>query len=633
MSFRNWLQHFRSTLALGRGQRNHRAPGSLRAAVRRPSLEVLDDRVAPVFLSPVNFAAGAAPHAVVTADFNHDGRLDLAVANVDSNSVGILLGNGDGAFQPARTFATGSGPVSLAVGDFNGDGKLDLATANVVDDSVSLLVGNGDGTLQAPVSIAHGFSSPQSVEVGDFNGDGKMDIAFTSNEYGIMGFDYYDNPSYGYEGYAIALIGQGDGNFTGPIVTDLGVGFHTSAVAADLDGSGEAVFAAINSEQGTISVALGNGNLGLLYIGDLDASYPSAIAAGDVDRDGHIDLVTGNSSYVGVFRNDGGWFQQGQYFDASGYPTSVILGDFTGDGHVDIATANYDPSDVSLLRGRGDGMFSPPSNYAAGTKPWAVAAGDFNGDGFLDLAVTDYGSGSVSVLLNDGIRGGPPPVPSLRINDVSVSEGNTGSVNAIFTVTLSTASSRPVTVHYATADGTASAGNDFTAASGDVTFAPGQTSKTISVAVRGDRLAEPTETFVVNLSAATNATIADGQGIGTILDNEPRISISDVSKKEGKKNQTTQFIFTVTLSVAYDQPVTMSFRTVNGTAKTGDDDYVAKTGTITFNPGETMKTITIVVNGDNKRESDEVFYLDLSGNSGNSLFTKNRGVGTILNDD
>ena len=79
--------------------------------------------------------------------------------------------------------------------------------------------------------------------------------------------------------------------------------------------------------------------------------------------------------------------------------------------------------------------------------------------------------------------------------------------------------------------------------------------------------------------------------------------------------------------------MTMSFRTVNDTAKTGDDDYVARAGTITFNPGETSKTITIVVNGDNKKEANEVFYLDLFGNSSNSLFAKNRGIGTILNDD
>jgi hypothetical protein len=130
-----------------------------------------------------------------------------------------------------------------------------------------------------------------------------------------------------------------------------------------------------------------------------------------------------------------------------------------------------------------------------------------------------------------------------------------------------------------------------------------------------------------------NATIADSQAVGTIMDDEPRISISDVAKYEGKKGQKTSFTFTVTLSAAYDQPVTVSFKTTDGTAKTSDNDYVAKSGTLTFAPGETSKTITIVVNGDSKKEADETFYLDLFGNSGNSLFTKSRGIGTILNDD
>jgi hypothetical protein len=227
-----------------------------------------------------------------------------------------------------------------------------------------------------------------------------------------------------------------------------------------------------------------------------------------------------------------------------------------------------------------------------------------------------------------------PPAPlTLTITDVAITEGHIGTNSAVFTVNLSAASTQPVSVTFATANGSATAGSDYQANSGTVSFAAGETSKTITVLVNGDRLPEPNETYFVNLSNATNATIADSQGVGTIVDDEPRISISDVSKKEGKKGQTTSFTFTVTLSAAYDQPVTMSFRTVDGTATMGDGDYVAKTGTLTFAPGETSKTITIVVKGDSKKEADETFYLDLFGLSSNALFTKNRGLGTILNDD
>jgi probable HAF family extracellular repeat protein len=256
-------------------------------------------------------------------------------------------------------------------------------------------------------------------------------------------------------------------------------------------------------------------------------------------------------------------------------------------------------------------------------------AGSINDQGWI-LASNE----NVPFLLTPDDQPPPPPAPpAITINDVTVTEGNTGAVNATFTVSLSVAYDVAVTVHYQTANGSATAGSDYAAASGDVIIAAGQTTKTFTVAVIGDRLAEPNETFFVNLSSPTNATIADGQGQGTIVDDEPRISISDVSKKEGKKNQTTQFTFTVTLSAAYDQAVTMSYATANGTATTSDSDYIAKTGMLTFAPGETTKTITIEVKGDSKKEADETFYLDLFGNSSNSLFTKNRGIGTILNDD
>jgi hypothetical protein len=259
-----------------------------------------------------------------------------------------------------------------------------------------------------------------------------------------------------------------------------------------------------------------------------------------------------------------------------------------------------------------------------------MATGDFDGDGWLDAATANY-YGTVSVLSNDQFW--TLPAPQVSVRDATVTEGNTGALNATFTVTLSQTSNVDVTVRYDTAAITATAGSDFTTTSGVVTIPAGQFSRTFTVAVKGDRLGEPTETFAVNLSTPTNAAIGDGQGIGTIVDNEPRISISDVTKYEGRRNKTTLFTFTVTLSAAYDQAVTVSFRTVDGTATTGNADYTAKSGTLTFAPGETTKTITISVKGDSKKEANENFYLDLFGLSSNALFAKIRGIGTILNDD
>jgi hypothetical protein len=223
--------------------------------------------------------------------------------------------------------------------------------------------------------------------------------------------------------------------------------------------------------------------------------------------------------------------------------------------------------------------------------------------------------------------------PRISIGDVTLVEGNAGTKSFIFTVSLSDTANERVTVNYATADGTAQAGKDYVATSETLTFDPGQTSKTIAVLVTGDRVPEPDETFFVNLSNPTNGTIADGQSVGTIVDDEPRISINDVTKAEGSSHKTTQFTFTVTLSAAYDQSVTVSFQTLNGTATTSNGDYVASTGSLTFRPGETAKTITIQVTGDSTKEADEYFYLDLLGNSSNSLLSKKRGIGTILNDD
>jgi hypothetical protein len=178
MSFIRWLRNVRSALTPGRSNRKHlrSAKGGLRGY--RPQLEALEDRCLLSFSSAAMYATGAIPQAVVTADFNGDGRLDLAVANYKSSSVSVLLGNANGTFQAAQNSATGTWPGSLAVGDFNDDGKLDLATGNLGAVDMSVLLGNGDGTFQAPTNIYLG-GYPMSMAVGDFNDDGTLDLGVT----------------------------------------------------------------------------------------------------------------------------------------------------------------------------------------------------------------------------------------------------------------------------------------------------------------------------------------------------------------------------------------------------------------------------------------------------------------------
>jgi hypothetical protein len=229
----------------------------------------------------------------------------------------------------------------------------------------------------------------------------------------------------------------------------------------------------------------------------------------------------------------------------------------------------------------------------------------------------------------------PEALPSLSINDVSVSEGNVGTTSASFTVSLSSASAQTVTVNYATADGTASAPSDYVAIpSTMLTFTPGETSKTVTVTVNGDTTFEPNETFFVNLSGPANATIADGQGQGTINndDSQPSISINDVTVTEGNAG-TTPAVFTVSLSNPSSQTITVTYAGADGTATTADNDYVAVPSTVlTFNPGDTAKTATVTVNGDTNVEPNETFFVNLDGAT-SATIADNQGQGTISNDD
>jgi large repetitive protein len=198
--------------------------------------------------------------------------------------------------------------------------------------------------------------------------------------------------------------------------------------------------------------------------------------------------------------------------------------------------------------------------------------------------------------------------PRIYVGDVYAAEGNSGTTPFVFTVSLSVAYDRPVTVDYATADGSAAAGSDYAAAAGTVTFAPGETTQTVTVQVNGDRLVEGDESFSLDLgNASSNSAIARGVGYGSIVDDEPQISIWDAVNYWG---DTSPFTFTVVLSAASEDVVTVDFATADGTAVAGVD-YAATSGTITFLPGETSKTFTVeVLSAD---FADKYFFVNLGG--------------------
>ena len=225
-------------------------------------------------------------------------------------------------------------------------------------------------------------------------------------------------------------------------------------------------------------------------------------------------------------------------------------------------------------------------------------------------------------------------VPDISIEDQSVTEGDAGTSTLTFNVTLSNPSDQTVTVDYTTTDDTATtADGDYVAASGTVTFNPGQTTQTVDVTVNGDLTHESDETFTVDLSNASNAGVADASGQGTITNDDqvPDISIEDQSVTEGDAGTST-LTFNVTLSNPSDQTVTVDYTTTDDTATTADGDYVAASGTVTFNPGQTTQTVDVTVNGDLTHESDETFTVDLS-NASNGNVVAGSGTGTILDDD
>lgn len=355
----------------------------------------------------MNYPSGNAPSSVISASLRDDGIYDLIAANAGDDTVSVLLGNGDGTFQSQVTYATGADPVSVATGQFNSiiDSYIDLAAANKGSNSVSILLGNGDGTFRNQTTLNTGHS-PVFVITANFHdlSSGNEDLAVVNQDDNTISL----------------FQGNGDGTFKTPTSISLPSGYKPAALAAeDLNGDGHIDLVVADSGSNTISVLLGNGDGTFRQRTDYPTgSEPVYVALGDLNNDGAPDIAIANQNgnSVSIYYNQEtsagvplGRFIAGSTRDVSAGngPTSIAVADFNLDGNADLAVSDVTDNAVTVLLNAGNESFTSLSELPVGRGPLSITSADFNGDGRPDAATADSSSAEVTVILNSTSLFGP----------------------------------------------------------------------------------------------------------------------------------------------------------------------------------------------------------------------------------